>query len=373
MAADPARQLPPIYVTQPELPPLGELVPLLEEIWERRVLTNGGPLHERFRHAVAGHLGLRHVALFNNATSALIAALRQQGVSGEVITTPFSFAASAHSIAWCGAVPVFADIEPRRLNLDPAAVERAITPRTTAILPVHCYGHPCDVAALADIARRHGLRLIYDAAHAFGVTLAGRSLLQHGDLSVVSFHATKVFNTFEGGAVIAPDETCIAQLDRLRNFGIVDEATIESVGFNGKMSEFNAAVGLLQLRRAHDVISRRREVARRYVAALQTIEGIRPVESGNDEGHNFAYFPVLVDRPYPLTSGELVKNLAGKGIHCRRYFHPLLSDLPLYGGPVDSLPVARWAAQRIVCLPIYPSLGEEAQRRIIDALREPLA
>lgn len=365
---------PTIEVTRPVLPPLARLWPLLEGIWDSAMLTNNGPLHARLEQALAAHLGVPRLSLFANATIGLIVALRQQKVHGEVITTPFSFAATAHAIRWAGAEPVFADIEPRRFTLDPQCIEQAITPRTTAIMPVHCYGHPCEVEAIEDIARRHGLRVIYDAAHAFGVRWRGRSLLHWGDLAVLSFHATKVFNTFEGGAVVCRDAATQNALDLLKNFGIVDEATVVDVGLNGKMSEFNAAVGLLQLETVDAAIAQRRALQARYRAALAGVAGLTLVDSGNPEGHNHAYCPLLIAPPYPLSRDALQQFLRQRGIVSRRYFHPLLSSLPMYRGLPSAarahLPVAHAVARRVLCLPIHPALSEADQDRVIDALHE---
>jgi dTDP-4-amino-4,6-dideoxygalactose transaminase len=365
-------QFKPLYVTRPVLPPLDRLFPLLREIWDRAIVTNGGPVHEQFTEALAAYLGVAPPSLFNNATIALMAALRQQRVSGEVITTPFSFVATAHAIRWVGADPVFVDIEPRTLNLDASLVEAAITSRTTAIVPVHCYGHPCAVEAIEDIARRRGLKVIYDAAHAFGVRWRGRSLLTWGDLSVLSFHATKVFNTFEGGAVVCREPASREAMELVKNFGIVDETTVSSIGLNGKMSEFNAAIGLLQLETVDADIARRREIHGRYRAAFAEVPGITVINSGNDDGHNFAYAPVLVDEPYPLCRNDLYEKLKQHGIFTRRYFYPLLSSLPMYrdlqSATTEGLPVAQWAAERVLCLPIYPGLSVDEQCRVIDAI-----
>lgn len=363
----------PLYVTRPELPPLDRLLPMLEDIWQRGILTNGGPYHERFEAALAAYLGVPFVSLFNNATTALLVALRQQGVRGEVITTPFSFVATSHAIRWCGAEPVFVDIDPRTLNLDPARIEAAITPRTSAIMPVHCYGHPCDVEAIERIARSHGLPVIYDAAHAFGVRRGARSLLDHGDLAVLSFHATKVFNTFEGGAIVCRDAATRHAVEQLKNFGIVDEENVDAIGLNGKMSEFNAALGLLQLEGIDGAIVRRREIHARYRAALASVPGITVVDAGSPEGHNFAYCPILVESPYPLSRDALYERLKGVGIYTRRYFYPLLSDLPMYrnrpSASPDNLPVATWAAAHVLCLPIFPALEAAVQDHVIAAIR----
>lgn len=366
----------PVYVTKPFLPPFAEFEPLLREIWDRRVLTNGGPCHQEFEARLADHLGVPYVALFNNATTALIMALRALGLSGEVITTPYSFVATSHALLWSGLTPVFADIDPVTLNLDPAAVAAAITPRTRAILPVHCYGRPCDVDGLATIARRHNLKIVYDAAHAFGVRDAGGSILRHGDLSVLSFHATKVFNTFEGGAIVCPDAKRKDQIDKLKNFGIEGETSVIECGLNGKMSEFNAALGLLQLRYIDGAIGRRGAIDACYRAGLAGIGGITCPGRAGEVRANHAYFPILVGPGYPVSRDALWEILKAEGIHTRRYFHPLISDHPMYVGLSsanrDRLPVAASAADRILCLPIYPDLEPEIVSRVIARIADPL-
>jgi dTDP-4-amino-4,6-dideoxygalactose transaminase len=365
-----------IYVTRPHLPPLEELLPSLRKIWERRVLTNGGPLHQELEAALARHLDVEHVVLFNNATIALMAALRALDIRGEVITTPFSFVATSHALLWNGLTPVFVDIDPATLNLDPAKVEAAITPRTTALLPVHCYGHPCDVDALEAIARRRGLRVLYDAAHAFGVRCHCGSVLRHGDLSVLSFHATKVFNTFEGGAVICPDAGMRRKVEQLKNFGHEGEANVVATGLNGKMSEFNAAVGLAQLGHMADAIARRRAIDARYRGLLGDVPGLRCLETAGEATANYAYFPILVGEGYPLTRDELLVRMKAERVHPRRYFHPLISEFPMYRGLPSAapglLPVATRAAREVLCLPIYPDLTMEQVDRIAELILRPL-
>lgn len=359
----------PIFVTQPYLPPLEEFVPYLEKIWASKVLTNSGPMHQELEQALCDHLGLEHIALFTNATIALITALQALRISGEVITTPYSFVATAHSLLWNGIKPVFSDVDPATLNLDPAKVEAAITPQTTAIMPVHCYGHPCDVAGLQAIADKYNLRVIYDAAHAFGVRDSGGSILRHGDLSVLSFHATKVFNTFEGGAIVCPDAKTKQRIDHLKNFGFVDEVTVVAPGINGKMSEVNAAFGLLQLKHIDQALSRRREIDRMYRQHLQGITGIVCLGDPGEVNANYAYFPILVGPDYPLSRDELYLELKVQNIFARRYFYPLISEFPMYRGMRSAepanLPVASSAAQRVICLPIYPALTNEDLQRIV--------
>lgn len=363
-----------IFVTQPSLPPLDEFIPYLRQIWENKVLTNGGPFHQELEQALCDHLGVEHISLFTNGTIALVTALQALGVEGEVITTPYSFVATSHSVLWNSLSPVFVDVDPRTLNLDPEKIEAAITPRTTAIVPVHCYGHPCDVDAIQAIADRHGLRVIYDAAHAFGVEDAGGSILRHGDLSVLSFHATKVFNTFEGGAIVSSSAEMKTRVDQLKNFGHVGETSVVAPGINGKMSEFNAALGLLQLKYVDDAIARRGHIDNHYREQLAAVPGIEPLGNAGETVANFSYFPVLVGDDYPLSRDELYLKLKESGVHPRRYFYPLISEFPMYrelpSAAAANLPVATAAAPRILCLPIYPDLDLATVDRIIGLIRE---
>lgn len=361
-----------IYVTEPFLPPLEEFIPYLETIWDRKILTNGGPFHAELERALSDYLGVDHLALFTNGTIALITALQSLRIAGEVITTPYSFVATAHSLLWNGIKPVFVDIDPRTLNLDPTKIEAAITPQTTAIMPVHCYGQPCDVDAIQRIADNYNLRVIYDAAHAFGVEVGGRSVLRYGDLSVLSFHATKVFNTFEGGAIVCPDAKTKQRIDHLKNFGIVDEVSVVATGINGKMSEVNAAFGLLQLRHMPEVMERRAEVDARYHEALGDVQGIRILHDHGTSGHNYSYFPVLVRPDYPISRDALYERLKEHGVFARRYFYPLISDFPMYRGlpsadPVN-LPVAVKASREVLCLPMSASLSRADQDRTIEVI-----
>ncbi|MCH4880464.1 DegT/DnrJ/EryC1/StrS family aminotransferase [Pseudomonas sp. TMW22090] len=362
----------PVYVTQPYLPPLEEFVPYLQQIWENKILTNGGPMHQQLEAALCDYLGVEHIALFNNGTIALLTALQAMRVTGEVITTPYSFVATAHSLLWNGIKPVFVDIDPQTLNLDPAKIEAAITPQTTAIMPVHCYGNPCDVESIQKIADNYSLRVIYDAAHAFGVKDAGGSILRHGDLSALSFHATKVFNTFEGGAIVCPDAKTKQRINNLKNFGIVDEVTVVAPGINGKMSEINAALGLLQLQHIDHVMNRRREIDQIYRENLKTVKGIRLVEGAGQKVANYSYFPILIEADYPLSRDELYHKLKESDIFSRRYFYPLISEFPMYRGlpsaQRNNLPVANAVAERVLCLPIYPALNNDDLSRIINAI-----
>ena len=361
----------PIYVTQPYLPPLEEFIPYLEKIWDNKILTNGGPFHQQLEHALCEYLGVQHLALFTNATIALVTALQALRITGEVITTPYSFVATAHSLLWNGIKPVFVDVDPNTLNLDPSKIEAAITPHTTAIMPVHCYGHPCDVDAIQKIADNYNLRVIYDAAHAFGVQCHCGSVLNHGDLSVLSFHATKVFNTFEGGAIICPDAKTKLRIDQLKNFGHAGETTVVAPGINGKMSEINAAFGLLQLKHIDKVIARRKEIDGLYRELLSDVKGIKCLQNSGEIVANYSYFPILADENYPISRDELNEKLKAFGVYPRRYFYPLITEFPMYRGLPsahrDNLPVATAAAQKVLCLPIYPTL-EDAQVKTITQL-----
>ena len=280
-----------IYVTQPYLPPLEEFIPYLQKIWENKILTNGGPFHQQLEKELCNYLGVQHISLFANGTLALITALQALDIKGEVITTPYSFVATAHALLWQNCTPVFVDIDPNTLNLDPTKIEAAITPRTKAILPVHCYGNPCDTTAIQKIADEYNLRVIYDAAHAFGVEDEGGSILRHGDLSVLSFHATKVFNTFEGGAIVSPDMKTKQHIDNLKNFGFINETTVIASGINGKMSDINAAFGLVQIKHMPYVRQKREEISKFYTKHLSKIEDLIPINKYKTllSPHNFRF------------------------------------------------------------------------------------
>jgi len=363
-----------IFVTQPYLPPLAEFLPYLEQIWESKWLTNGGPFHQELEEKLADYLDVEHLALFANGTLALVTALQTLRITGEVITTPYSFVATAHSLLWNGIKPVFVDIHPETFNLDPEKIESAITPQTTAILPVHVYGIPCNVEKIQKIADTYGLKIIYDAAHAFGVKYKSESLLKHGDLSILSFHATKVFNTFEGGAIVCPDAKTKQRIDYLKNFGFADEVTVMAPGINGKMSEVNAAFGLQQLKYVDAAIARRGEIDALYREGLSDVKGISCLSEPNDTSRTFSSFPVLVRNNYTLGRDELYDKLKKHNIYARRYFYPLISDMPMYRGlPSASqanLPVAGSLSQQVLCLPIFPDLVADDQSHIIDIVRE---
>lgn len=363
-----------IFVTKPTLPPLDEFIPYLQKIWDNKVLTNGGPFHQQLEKELCEYLGVEHISLFTNGTIALVTALQALRVTGEVITTPYSFVATSHSLLWNGIKPVFVDIDKNTLNLDPDKIEAAITPQTTAIMPVHCYGHPCDVEAIQKIADTYNLKVIYDAAHAFGVQCDSGSILNKGDLSVLSFHATKVFNTFEGGAIVCPDAKTKIRIDQLKNFGHVGEVTVVAPGINGKMSEFNAALGCLQLKYIDQALARRKVIDTAYRTQLSGVKGIRCLQSTDGKTANYSYFPILVGPEFPICRDTLYDALKEQGIHPRRYFYPLISDFPMYRGLPsahrENLPVATAAAQQVLCLPIYPDLELSTVEQICRFIAE---
>jgi dTDP-4-amino-4,6-dideoxygalactose transaminase len=357
----------PIYVTQPTLPPLSDLIPLLEGIWERKVLTNNGPIHQELEAELSNHLNVEHISLVSNATLGLLIALKSLGLSGEVITTPFSFVATASAIIWAGLTPVFVDIEPDSFNIDPKKIAAAITDKTCAILPVHCYGIPCKVDEIEKIAAQHGLAVIYDAAHAFNVKCHCGSLLNHGTYSVVSFHATKVFNTFEGGMIVSQSLELKNKVDRLKNFGFLSETSISEIGINAKMHEFSAAIGLAQIKKIGQSIDKRRRVALMYFNALSKIKRVK-VCGNFEDGSNYSYMPILIERNFPLSRDEVYEGLKQKGIFCRRYFYPLITSHPQFSeyrpSASASESVANEIAGQILCLPIYPDLDEDVVQLI---------
>ncbi|MCE5982443.1 MULTISPECIES: DegT/DnrJ/EryC1/StrS family aminotransferase [unclassified Pseudomonas] len=363
----------PITVTSPLLPPLEEFIPYLEKIWDSKFLTNCGPYHQQLEKELAEYLGVKHISLFSNGTLALVTALQALRITGEVITTPYSFVATAHSLLWNNLKPVFVDIDPRTNNLDPQRIIEAITPATTAILPVHCYGIPCDVEGIQQVADTYGLKVIYDAAHAFGVRQNGTSILNHGDLSILSFHATKVFNTIEGGAIICQDEKLKRRIDYLKNFGFADEVTVMAPGINGKMNELQAAFGVLQLRHIEDAIDRRRQVYQRYRSALEGVDGISLLQAPDDLQWNYAYCPILVDgERFGSSRDALYERYRAEDILVRRYFYPLICEFPMYrnlpSADTGKLGEALKISRQVLCLPIHPELDDQTQTRIIDVL-----
>ncbi|MCM8813880.1 MAG: DegT/DnrJ/EryC1/StrS family aminotransferase [Candidatus Omnitrophica bacterium] len=364
----------PIYVTESFLPPLEEFQGYLADIWRSKWLTNNGNYHQRLERALCDYLGVKYISLFSNGTLALVTALQVLRIAGEVITTPFSFVATTHALWWNKIKPVFVDIEPRTFNLDAAKIEAAITPQTTAILPVHVYGNPCDLEGLQKIADTYGLKLIYDAAHAFGVKIRGTALAGFGDLAVLSFHATKIFNTFEGGAIVCHDAKTKKRIDFLKNFGFADETTVVEPGINAKMNEFQAALGLLQLQYVGTSIERNRALTRSYRAALGGIPGIRFFEDIPEVEHNYSYFPIVIETEnYGKSRDEVYDHLKKYNVFSRRYFYPLISQFPSYRGLESAkegmLPVAETIARQILCLPMYPNLPADAPQKIADIVR----
>ncbi|MDR1561523.1 MAG: DegT/DnrJ/EryC1/StrS family aminotransferase [Dysgonamonadaceae bacterium] len=360
-----------IRVTQPLLPDLEEFTAYLRRIWDDRWITNNGNFHKALEKALGEYLQTPYISLFTNGTLPLITALQALHITGEVITTPFSFVATTHSLWWNGIKPVFADIEPATCNIDPDRIEAAITPKTTAIMPVHVYGYPCDTKRISEIAGKYGLKVIYDAAHTFGVTVDGKSILEAGDMSTLSFHATKVYNTVEGGAIVCRDEQTKERIDYLKNFGFANETTVVAPGINGKMDEIRSAFGLLNLKQVDSAIEQRRQIAIQYRHGLKDIAGIRFLDDIASVRHNYAYFPIFVNaEQYGMTRDELYFRLQKHGIYGRRYFYPLVSTFSPYRG-LDSaspgnLPVAARIAREVICLPLYAGLEECNVKRITD-------
>ena len=346
-------------------------MPYLEKIWESRTVTNGGPFHEQLEQALCDYLDVPYISLFANGTIALVTAIKALDLKGEVITTPYTFVATSHALVWNRVKPVFVDIDPATLNLDPSKIEAAITEKTTAILPVHVYGHPCDVDAIELIAKKHGLRVIYDAAHAFGVRCHCGSILNHGDLSVLSFHATKVFNTFEGGAVVCQDVETKRHIDQLKNFGFASETFVIQTGINGKMNEFSAALGLLQMEYIDEAIENRRHIDAIYRAELEGISGIRCHVQPDSVSHNYSYFPIFVEDQHPLSRDGLHHKLKEKSIHARRYFYPLASDFTLHDEfTPQPMPDAKSASSEILCLPIHADLTVDTCLKICTQISD---
>lgn len=363
-----------VYVTSPLLPPLEEFIPYLEQIWQNKYLTNGGQFHQQLEQELADYLGVKYLSLFSNGTLALLTALQTLRITGEVITTPYSFVATSHSLLWNGLTPVFADIDPITCNIDPSKIEQLITPATSAILPVHCYGIPCDVDRIQTIADAWGLKVIYDAAHAFGVKQDGQSVLNFGDLSILSFHATKVFNTFEGGAIICKDARMKQRIDYLKNFGFAGETTVVAPGINAKMNEVQAAFGLVQLQHIDGALASRKRIYQRYCALLGDIPGIKLFHAPDNVEWNNSYFPVLVEASYPLDRDSLYEALKEQDIYSRRYFYPLISSFSMYrhlpSASPENLPVAGDISSKVLCLPIFPDLTDEDLARVVAVIRE---
>lgn len=364
-----------ITVTSPLLPNLDDFNESLKQIWDSKWITNNGTFHKRLEAALAEYLKVPYVSLFTNGTLPLITALQALRITGEVITTPYSFVATTHALWWNGIKPVFVDIDPNTGNIDPAKIEAAITPHTTAIMPVHVYGKPCDVDAIQEIADKYGLKVVYDAAHAFGVEVKGKSILTAGDLSTLSFHATKVFNTIEGGAMVMHDEKTKKHIDYLKNFGFAGETEVVGPGINSKMDEMRAAYGLLNLKQVDKAIEARHQVAVKYRKALKDVEGISYFDDMPGVRHNYSYFPIFVDaEKYGMTRDELYFKMKEQGVWGRRYFYPLISEFSTYCGlesaKPENLPNAHKMADTVICLPMHHALSEEDIERVIGCIRQ---
>lgn len=362
-----------ITVTSPLLPNLDEFHELLEQIWGKKWITNNGDFHKQLEKELAAYLKVPYVSLFTNGTLPLITALQALRITGEVITTPYSFVATTHALWWNGIKPVFVDIDPKTGNLDPDKIEAAITPKTTAIMPVHVYGNPCDTKRIQEIADRYGLKVIYDAAHAFGVEVDGKSILEVGDMSTLSFHATKVYNTIEGGAMIMHDEATKKRIDDLKNFGFHDEVTVVAPGINSKMDEIRAAYGLLNLRQVDAAIESRHQVAIKYREALQNVEGISFFDDIPEVKHNYAYFPIFIDaEKYGMSRDELYFKMKDAKVLGRRYFYPLISQFSTYRGlesaKPENLPNAHKMADSVICLPMHHALTKEELARVLESI-----
>ena len=363
----------PIYVTSPLLPPLNDFTSYLNEIWDSRILTNNGVFHQRLEEELATYLKTPYLSLFTNGTLPLITALQAMRITGEVITTPFSFVATTHSLWWNGIKPVFVDIDPETCNLDPNKIEAAITPRTTAIMPVHVYGKPCKTKEIQEIADKYGLKVIYDAAHAFGVEVNGESILNFGDMSTLSFHATKVYNTLEGGALVVHDEQAKKRIDYLKNFGFASETEVVAPGINSKMDELRAAYGLLTLKMVDQAIEARKQVATRYREALRNVEGISFFDDMPNVRHNYSYFPIFVDaKKYGLSRDELYFKMKEYNVFGRRYFYPLISTFSTYreldSANPKNLPIATRIADQVICLPMHHALSESQIEYILQII-----
>lgn len=362
-----------ITVTSPLLPNLEEFNELLKDIWNRKWITNNGYYHQALEKALCEYLKVPYISLFTNGTLPLITALQALRITGEVITTPFSFVATTHSLWWNGIKPVFVDIDPETCDIDPDKIEAAITPYTTAIMPVHCYGKPCDTERIQAIADRYGLRVIYDAAHAFGVEVNGKSVLEAGDMSTLSFHATKVYNTIEGGALVIKDEQTKKRIDYLKNFGFAGETEVVAPGINGKMDEMRSAYGLLNLKQVDQAIAARQQVANTYREALQYVVGIRFFDDISSVRNNYSYFPIFIDADkYGLTRDELYFKMKASDVLGRRYFYPLISEFSTYRGldsaRPENLPNAHKMADSVICLPMHHALSEEDIKRILNLI-----
>lgn len=362
-----------INVISPLIPDLEEFIPMLRDIWERKWLTNNGHYHQELEKALADYLGVQYLSLFTNGTLPLITALQALRLKGEVITTPYSFAATTHSIWWNGLKPVFVDVEEDTGLINPEKIEAAITPKTSAIMPVHIYGNPCNMERIQEIADTYGLKVIYDAGHAFGVKVNEKPVLEYGDMSTLSFHATKVYNTVEGGALICHDAATKKRIDYLKNFGFAGETTVVAPGINSKMDEIRAAYGILNLKQVDAAIASRKTIAIKYRELLKDVPGIRILHDIEGVQHNYAYFPIFVnEKEYGMSRDALYEKLKENNIYGRRYFYPLISTFPAYKGfesaNPDNLPIATKLASQVICLPMYAGLSESLIERIVHIL-----
>lgn len=362
-----------ITVTSPLLPDLDEFNAMLKEIWASKWITNNGSFHKQLEKELAAYLKVPYISLFTNGTLPLITALQGLRITGEVITTPYSFVATTHSLWWNGIKPVFVDIDPATGNIDPDRIEAAITPKTTAIMPVHVYGKPCNTKRIKEIADTYGLKVIYDAAHAFGVEVDGESILNAGDMATLSFHATKVYNTVEGGALVMHDAETKKRIDYLKNFGFANEVTVVGPGINSKMDEVRSAYGLLNLRQVDAAIEARHQVAIKYREALRPVEGITFFDDMPGVKHNYSYFPIFVDaEKYGMTRDELYFKMKERNVLGRRYFYPLISEFSTYRGlesaRPENLPNAHRMADTVICLPMHHALSDEDVERVINCI-----
>lgn len=364
----------PITVTSPLLPDLDEFIPYLKQIWDSKWITNNGDFHQQLEQALCEYLGVDYISVFTNGTLPLITAFQALNIrKGEVITTPYSFVATTHAIWWNGLTPVFVDVDPITGNIDPDKIETAITENTVAIMPVHVYGNPCDTAKIDALAKTYNLKVIYDAAHAFGVKVDGKSILQHGDMSTLSFHATKVFNTIEGGALICHSAEMKQQIDYLKNFGFEDEVTVMAPGINSKMDEIRAAYGLLNLRQVDSAIAHRKQVAQNYREGLKNIKGITCMHEIEGVSHNYSYFPIFVnEREYGMSRDALYEKMKAANVLGRRYFYPLISTFSPYSSlpssNIANLPIANNLANAVICLPMHAELTDEDVDRVLSSI-----
>lgn len=362
-----------VTVTSPLIPPLEEFTPYLEDIWKKKWLTNNGYYHQELEKALCEYLKVPYISLFTNGTLPLICALQAMRITGEVITTPYSFVATTHALWWNGIKPVFVDVDPKTGNMDPEKIEAAITPKTTAIMPVHVYGQPCNVKRIQEIADTYGLKIIYDAAHAFGVEENGKSIINAGDMATLSFHATKVYSTIEGGAIVCHDSQTKQRIDYIKNFGFANETTVVAPGINGKLDEVRAAYGLLSLKYVDEAIEKRSQVAKIYRERLKNVVGINCLNEIPNIKHNYSYFPIFVnEKEYGINRDALYEKMKSFGVYGRRYFYPLISTFSTYRGlesaSRNNLPEAYKMADEVICLPMHHTLSEQDIEQVLHCI-----